>query len=84
MQKTEMFTLHYQLPRLPKEAPIDVHGARVASLFLQPPPHPVMWFGLRSGNLLLIDAVSRTPIMVTERHVTSIRCIQSVKALGKL
>ena len=68
--------------RLPKGAAIDVHSARVASMFLQPPPHPVLWLGLQSGHLLLINAVSRAPIMVTERHVTSIRCIQSVKALG--
>ena len=79
-----VFTPHPSSPsRLPKESAIDVHSARVASMFLQPPPHPVLWLGLQSGHLLLINAVSRAPIMVTKRHVTSIRCIQSVKALGK-
>lgn len=50
-------------------------------MLLQPPPTSNLWLGLGSGHLLVINAVSHTPLVATRRHVGAIRCLQSVKAL---
>ena len=51
-------------------------------MLLQPHPHSVMWVGLGSGQLLLISAPSRNPIMVVRRHVDAIRALRCQKVPG--
>ena len=67
--------------RLPKDIAQDSIDTYVTSMHLQPPPYSILWIGLASGHLLIINASSRTPLMNTKRHVDAIRSIQSVKAL---
>lgn len=40
-----------------------------------------MWIGFGSGHMLLLSVTSRKPLMVTKRHMHSIRCLQLVKAI---
>lgn len=60
---------------------INTYDARVTAMLLQPTPNSNLWLGLGSGHLLVINAVSHTPLIATKRHVGAIRCLQSVKAL---
>ena len=59
---------------------VSSHDARVMSLQLQQYPSSILWVGLASGHLLLVNALSKRPVMVTKRHMRSIRCIRLVKA----
>ena len=54
----------------------------MTSMLLQPAPNSTLWLGLRSGHMLLINAASQTALLATKRHVSAVKCIQSVKALG--
>ena len=71
---------HLLLCRLP-DAKIETYDARVTAMLLQPPPSSNLWLGLGSGYLLVINAVSHTPLIVTQRHVGAIRCLKCVTAL---
>lgn len=66
--------------RLPHDERVSAYDARVLSLQLQQYPTSVLWIGLSSGHLLLVNVMSKRPIMLTKRHMSSIRCIRLVKA----
>ncbi len=66
---------------LPKDQAMDASDLRVTSMHLQAPPTPVLWLGLSTGHLLIVNASSRNPLMIAKRHCGAVRSIQSVKAL---
>ena len=55
--------------------------ARVLSMVLQHQPSGVLWVGLASGHILLMNSVSMRPIMATRRHVHSVCCIRLVETV---
>ena len=45
---------------------------------LQQHPNSVLWLGLGSGHILLLNSLSMRPVMATKRHVHSVCCIQII------
>ncbi len=43
----------------------------------------MLWVGLGSGHLLVVNAATQAPLVVTRRHTDTIRGIIFVKALSK-
>ena len=72
-------SLSYRLS--PSEKRLTPLEGRVTSMLLQQQPSTTLWLGLGSGHLLLVNSVTRTPMMVVRRHVSAVRGLLSVKAL---
>lgn len=69
------------LLRLPQGKALSSREARITSLLLQQSPHSMLWVGLASGHMLMLDATSRRLLMATKRHMKSVRCLQLVKTI---
>ena len=50
-------------------------------MLLQQQPSSTLWLGLGSGHLLLVNATTRTPLVVIKRHMSAVRGLLSVRAL---
>jgi len=60
---------------------VSASEARVLSMVLQHQPSGVLWVGLASGHILLMNSVSKQPIMATRRHGHSVCCIRLVETV---
>ena len=67
--------------RLPEDQGLNSYDTRITSMLLQQSPHSVLWIGLGSGHLLLLNAVNRRALMLIKRHVSSVRYLAMVKAI---
>lgn len=68
---------------IPNPSSQDLHNYRVTALLLQVSTHPLLWVGLAAGYLLVIDTTTCLPLMVTHRHMNSIRDIHMMRHLGE-
>ncbi|KAL5473187.1 hypothetical protein EMCRGX_G027636 [Ephydatia muelleri] len=59
---------------------MDTKDLRVTCMLLQPPPQSVLWVGLGTGHILLLNATSMVPIVAAKRHVSSVKCMQMTRA----
>ena len=75
--------IHYSLQKEGHDCPYDDHDLRVTSLYLKEAPLAELWVGLGSGHLLVINASTRVPLMVVQRNLGPIRCMDAVKAAGE-
>ena len=75
--------IHCRLQKEGDDCPYDNHDLRVTSLYLKEAPLAELWVGLGSGHLLIVNASTRVPLMVVQRHLGPIRCMDAVKAAGE-
>ena len=74
------FIVHSRL-QLPKDKRLSYLESRVTSMLLQQQPSSTLWLGLGSGHLLLVNSITRVPLMVVKRHMSAVRGLLSVRAL---
>lgn len=67
--------------RLPADKALSTYESRITSILLQQSPYSMLWVGLGSGHMLLFNGVSKRFLMVTKRHIKSVRCLQLVKTI---
>ena len=62
----------------------DAHDLRVVSLLLQQRKHQ-LWIGLGSGYVILINPMTKEPLRIIRRHVSTVRCMEACSgpAFGK-
>ena len=67
--------------RLPQDQALSTYEARITSILLQQSPYSMLWIGLGSGHMLIFNATTQRLLMVTKRHVKSVRCLQLVRTI---
>ena len=50
-------------------------------MLLQSSPSSTLWVGIGSGHILLVNSITRVPLMVVKRHMSAVRGLLSVRAL---
>lgn len=57
----------------------DLRETRVLSLLMS---HKILWVGLGTGHVVLVDPSTRKPLTLIHRHVSAVRCLADTRGLA--